>query len=138
MCYRDDGSMFGEVINGALHLRLGFGIERGSRFVEREDGRLANERARNRDPLALPAREEHASIADACVVPLRKVHDEFMSKGSLGGCFDFAPSCSVATTGDILSDRLVEQNNILADKSHLAAEVNGGQFTDVHAIDQNT
>ena len=39
----------------ALHQRLAFGIERRGRFIEQEKRRIAQDRARDRDALALAA-----------------------------------------------------------------------------------
>ena len=51
-----------------LHQPLGFGIERRGRLVEQDDRRVLDQRARDRDALALPARELQPVLADRRVV----------------------------------------------------------------------
>src|SRR3546814_14557889 len=49
-----------------LHQPLALGVERRGRFVEQQDRRITQQRARDRDPLALPDRksvEEGKSVS---------------------------------------------------------------------------
>ena len=56
-----------EVLDRALHLTLGFGIERRGGLVEQDDGRVLEQRARDGDALALAAGDLRAVLADlAC------------------------------------------------------------------------
>ena len=51
----------------ALDLLLGRGVDRRGRVVEDEDPRVGEQRARDRDPLALAAAERQPALADdAC------------------------------------------------------------------------
>ena len=47
-----------------LQLTLGRGVERAGRFVEDQDRRILEERAGDREPLALAARQRAAALAD--------------------------------------------------------------------------
>ncbi len=47
-----------------LHELLGFGVERRGRLVEDQDRRVAQQRAGDRQPLPLPARQALAALAD--------------------------------------------------------------------------
>ena len=51
----DRGPALAEFGDGDLHQLLRFGIERGGGLVEQDDGRVLDERARDRHPLALAA-----------------------------------------------------------------------------------
>ena len=53
-----------------LHLPLAFRIERGGGFVEKQDRRIAQHGAGDRDALALPAGKLQAAFADAGVIAL--------------------------------------------------------------------
>ena len=53
-------------------LRLGRRVDRGGRVVEDQDPRVDDERARDRDPLALAARERDPALADHRVVAVRQ------------------------------------------------------------------
>ena len=54
-----------------LHLPLGFGVERRGRLVEDQDRRVLEQRARDRQALALAAGQAHAVLADQGVEALR-------------------------------------------------------------------
>ena len=56
-----------------LDERLGVHVERRQRVVEHEHARAADDRAREREPLPLPARERQALLADPRVEPPRQV-----------------------------------------------------------------
>ena len=49
---------------------LGFGIERRGRLVEQDQRRILDQRARDRDALALAARKAQPALADQRVVAL--------------------------------------------------------------------
>ena len=59
-----------QLLQRILDEALGLGVERGGRFVEDQDRRILQQRARDRDALPLSAREQHAAIAHhACRGP---------------------------------------------------------------------
>ncbi len=74
----DGGAALAELGDRLLHVPLGFGIERGGRFIEQDDGRVLDQRARDGDALALAAGELGAVLADRRVVVAREGHDEVM------------------------------------------------------------
>ena len=49
------------LVDRVVHAVLGRRVERGRGLVEREDRRLLQQRARDREPLPLPARERRAA-----------------------------------------------------------------------------
>ena len=59
-------------------LRLGRRVDRRGRVVEDQDARVDDERARDRDALALAARERDPALADHGVVALRQPLDELV------------------------------------------------------------
>jgi hypothetical protein len=68
---RDDqgGPVLHQALEGFLHQALRLGVEGGRRLVEDQDGRVLQDRARDREPLALSARESDTEIADTRLVP---------------------------------------------------------------------
>ena len=58
--------------SASLMLLLGRGVDRGGRVVEDQHARVGEQRARDRDPLALAAGQRQAALADARVVALRQ------------------------------------------------------------------
>ena len=55
-----------------LDLLLGRGVDRRGRVVEDQDPRIGQDRARDRDPLALAAGQRQPALADERVVALRQ------------------------------------------------------------------
>src|SRR6185436_1679252 len=53
-----------------LYAPLGFIVERGRRLIEYQDGRVLEQRSRNRNALALAAGEQRAPIAHQCIETL--------------------------------------------------------------------
>ena len=68
---RDDGAALGEAVEGLLDEALALVIEGGSGFVEDEHGRIAQDRARDGEALALATGERDAALADGRLVALR-------------------------------------------------------------------
>ncbi len=52
-------------VEGGLDLALALGVEGRGGLVEEQDRRVLQDGARDRDALALAARERHAALADA-------------------------------------------------------------------------
>src|SRR3546814_5573566 len=55
---------------------------RRGRFVEQQDRRITQQRARDRDPLALPARQPRPAFTEEGIEPLRQCAQEI---GGIGG-----------------------------------------------------
>src|SRR5581483_8989922 len=72
---RDRGPPGREPVERLLHLALRLGVERARRLVEHEDRRIAQDRACDRDPLLLAAREAIAALADDRVEAVGEVCD---------------------------------------------------------------
>ena len=58
-------------------------VERARRLVEDQDARIGDQRAGDRDALALAAREAAAALADDRVVAFRQLQDEVVRAGEL-------------------------------------------------------
>ena len=52
------------LVERELDLALGGGVDRGGRVVEDQHARVGEQRARDREPLALAAGERQAALAD--------------------------------------------------------------------------
>jgi hypothetical protein len=55
---------------------LGLGVQRRCRLVEQQDRRVLQERAGDRNPLALSTGQAQAAITDDRIQPLRQIFDE--------------------------------------------------------------
>ena len=73
-----------QVLEGPLDDRLGLGVERRGGLVEDQDRRVLVEGARDRQALALSAREPHSRLADHRVVAVRQLEDELLGESRPG------------------------------------------------------
>ena len=80
-----------EPLDRLLHQPLRLGIERAGRFVEDEDRRIAKQGPGDGDPLALPAGEPGAPLAEQGVEPVGQLPDEGRRVGRLGRGLDLSP-----------------------------------------------
>ena len=101
---------------------LGFRIERGGRLVEQDDRRILDQRARDRDALALAAGKLQAVLADRRVVAGREVHDEIVRVGGLGGGNDLRVAGAELAERDVVANGAAEQMDDLADIGDGAAQ----------------
>ena len=72
----------------ALYRRLGARVDGGRGVVEDQDPRVRDQRSRDRDALALAARERHPALADDRVVAVGQPRDEVVRLGSPRGLLD--------------------------------------------------
>ena len=105
-----------------LHGQLAFRVERAGRLVEQQDRRIAQQRAGERDALALTAGERHAALAEPGGVALRHGPDEAVGLGRLGGAHDIGVAGVGAPVADVLGDRVVEQGNVLRHQGDARSE----------------
>ena len=72
---RDDqhGAPGHQPLERELHHALALGVERARRLVEQQDRAVGEDRARDREPLPLPAGQPHAALAEIAVVALRQL-----------------------------------------------------------------
>ena len=93
-------------------------VERGGRLVEDEDRRVLQDHPRNRDALALAARQLDAALAHMRVVAappamVLEVHDEVVGVGEAGRLLDLGVGRTGLTVGDVLPDRPVQERRVL-------------------------
>src|SRR6266849_4573229 len=70
-----------QILQRRLDKRLRFTIQRRGRFVQNQDGRVLQDRARDRDALALSTGEAYAAFAYDGLIFLRKPKDEIVRQG---------------------------------------------------------
>lgn len=80
----DDGAALHDLLHIVLDDALTLVIEHARRLIENQDAWIGGERARDRDPLTLPARKIGTAFLDEGVVALRHCGDELMSARELG------------------------------------------------------
>src|SRR5438093_951961 len=126
---------FGEPVERLLHEPLRLGVERARRLVEHEDWRIAQDRARDRDPLLLTAREAVATLADHGVVALGKLGDDVVDPRCVGGQLDLLVGGVRLREAQVLPHRRVEEICLLRDDADEIAQRLEAQIADVDAAD---
>src|SRR5262245_33911867 len=117
--YDQRGSAFTQMTHRVLDLALRFAVEGSGRLVEQDDRRVLDQRARDRDALALPARQLQPVLTDRRVVSSRKAHDEIVGIGGPGGRNDRLFGCAPPAERDVFANRRTEQMHVLADIADL-------------------
>src|SRR6266516_3438766 len=116
---------------------FGLRVERARRLVEDEDRRVAQDRARNRDPLFLAAGEPIAALADDGVVALGQSRDHVVDACGLGGHLDLPIGRLRLRKAQILSHRLVEEVRLLRDDADEVRKRLEAQIADVDTPDRD-
>src|SRR5262249_41964749 len=95
------------------------------------------ERARDRDALALAARQLDAAVAHHGGEALWKMMNELVATGRRRGCRDLVVGCVRPSVPDVLHDRAVKQRGILRHHRYAGAQTLLSHPGDVLAIDQD-
>jgi hypothetical protein len=126
-----------EVRSKALEdLRLDRRVDRARRVVQDQDARIPDERACERDPLALAARERVPAFTEDGVEAVRQVADEAVGSRDGGGAFDVV-SRGAGIESDVLGDGVGEQEAFLEHDRRGAAERGRIDVTDVDAAEED-
>jgi len=105
-----------------LHGGFALGVEVRRRLVEDQHARVRDDRARERDPLLLPARELRAALADRGVVAIGEARDEVVRERVLRGGFDLGlRRHGHRAVRDVVADRSGEQDRLLRHHRERAA-----------------
>ena len=105
-----------------LDLLFRFGIERGGRFVEKQNGRVLQQRARDGEALLLAAGEQAAFVADDGLVAVRLRHDEVVRESGLARRRRPPPWSRRAGRTGCFEDGVVKQKRLLRDETDLFAQ----------------
>ena len=102
---------------------LGERVDGGERIVEHDDARAGDERARERDALALAAGEVDAALADQRVVAVRQLVDERVDARRLARGEHVVPVGVVAAGGQVLAQRHREEHRPLRHERDVGAQL---------------
>ena len=127
-----------DLVQRALDLLLGRRVDGRRRVVEDEDPRVGEQRARDRDPLALAAAQRQPALADARVVAVGQRRDEVVRLRALGGRDDLLARGLVAPrVGDVLVHGRAEEERVVGDDGDLAAQRARVDVAHVDAVDEH-
>ena len=125
--------------NGLLNLVLGGAVDGAGRVIQDQDAGIGQQRARNRQALALASGERDATFADDRVVAIRKTGDEIMGLGITRGLLDRLAIGSLAEAeSDVLGDAARKEKDILLDGRDLRAQPVQAPVAHVDSVDQDT
>ena len=111
-----------ELAKALLNESLTFRVKIASGFVENQQFRIRQDGAGDRQSLPLAAAQSHATLADQRLHSVGHAVDELRGIGGFGGRMDFLGGRIPPCVGDVLSDRAVEQKDILLDDSQQRAK----------------
>src|SRR5439155_11565979 len=136
---RDDESSSAkhQVGERLLHEHLGLRIQFGGGFVQNENGRILQNRARNGDALPLAAAQARAAFANHGVIALRQLDDEIVRQRGLRGGNDFFLGNIGQAVADVVANGVVKQDVLLRHHGDLPAQRAQLGFADVAAIHAN-
>ena len=110
-------------------------VDGGERIVEHDDARPRDERARERDALALPAGQVDAALADQRVVAVRQVVGERVDAGGLARREHLVPVGVLAAGGEVLAQRHREEHRPLRHERDGGAKLGDRHVARVDAAD---
>ncbi len=131
------GPAFHQVLQRILNLDLRLRVEGGGRLVEDQDRGVLEDGAGDRDPLAFAAGELRPLLADQRVVAHRQAHDEIVGVRGLRGGGDLLLRLHDVAVGDVVPDRVVEEDRLLGHDRDLSPERLDGDVADVTAVDRD-
>src|SRR5205085_141509 len=112
-------------------------VDGGRGVVENEDGWICDDRARDRDPLTLPAGEREAALAEDGVVLLGQLRDELRGAGEPGGLLDRGVVRVREGEADVLAHRVREEERLLEHERDRTPDVGQPQLPNVVAVEQD-
>src|SRR4051812_14424613 len=133
---RDDegGAPLHDLLERELELALGRGVERARRLVEDQHRRVLEQRAGDREALALAAGERAPALADRGIEAVGLAVDEFERLGALERLDHLLVGGIRAADLEVLADRAREQHRLLEHDADVAAERCQADVADVVAV----
>src|SRR4051812_15597898 len=133
----DRGAAGQQAPQAVLDPALGVHVDVRGGLVQDQDPRVGDERAGERDELALPGRELHAALADRRVVALGEARDELVRPNRVRRRRDVLGRRVGAPERDVLADRAAEQERLLRHDAHLRAQRGGSHVAQVVPVDED-
>ena len=111
-------AVFHQAVEGLLDHPFILCVEGRCRFIEDEDGRILENRARDAYALALSPREAASAVADLGLVAILCRHDEIVGVGDLCGGDDLFQCRVRGSEGYIVEESVVEEYGLLVYVPH--------------------
>jgi len=78
------------------------------RFIQHENRRVQQNRARDSNSLSLSARQRQTALADDRFISVREAMNEFVDTRGPGCSAGFKPGCGRATEADVIRDSRIQ------------------------------
>ena len=137
MGHQQQGLAGQDLAEALLEPALGAVVHGAGRLVEHQDRRLEQQRAGDRDRLALAAREALAALADVQVEAERMARDEVLDAGDLRRAQHRLIVGERRAERDVVAHRAMEQEHVLQHAADVAAQVGGIDLAQIGAVDQH-
>src|SRR5206468_8669591 len=111
-----------QLVQAGEDLVGGFRIETRGRLVQDQDRGTADERAGDREALALAAGQVRGAFAELGVVAVRHGFDELVCVRLDRGGYDLVPRGAGAPVSDVVRDAPAEQDRVLEHDTDLTAQ----------------
>src|ERR1700690_170242 len=133
----DRGSALHDFTQMIEDLVLGMSVYAGKRIVKNQNARVADDSPRNRCTLLLAAGQSNPAFADQGPILLGKSLDVLGNVGCLRRGADLFVRRAFLSEGNILTNRVAEQESLLRHKTEIAAQHCDRIFADGNAIDEH-
>ena len=133
--YDDHRPPLGDPADVFVDDRLAVRIESAGGFVKDQDLGVENEGSRDRESLALAARQVRRPLVDVRLVTAGKPVDEFLGAGEPSHPDQLIEGRMGLCGGDVLADRAAEQKVLLQHDAEAAPEVAHVVFAHVDPVD---
>ena len=131
----EGGAVLHHLGQRGLHLGLGERIEGAGRLVEDEDRRILEQRARDRQALALAAGEHPSALARDGLEAFRVAVDDLDDLRALAGAAHLLLGRIRLADAQVLGHRAIEQQHFLEHDADVAAQSRQREPADIHAVD---
>src|ERR1700758_3622635 len=109
----NDSAAFGDPQQIGIDDRLAFGVERARRLIEDQDARITDQRAGDRQSLALTAGQIGGALLDSSFIAARQMFNELLGAGQTRSVDNFLKGRVRLCCSDRLADRAAEEEVIL-------------------------
>jgi hypothetical protein len=137
VCDDEQRALVGHLVDRGAERALVARVKVRGRLVEQQQRRAGEQRARDRDALALTARHHVPVLADLGVQPLGQPPDELAEVGQLDRSLDRGVVGVGRGVGDVVAKRAVQHRRVLLDEADAGSTLVARERGDVAAGEQD-
>ena len=122
-------------VQRGLHHALALGVQGAGGFVQQQQRRVFQQRARNRNALALAAGQAHTALAQKGGIALGQCLQKIVCKGLARSSKHLGIAGTGAAIADVFQRAGRKNHRVLRHGADVAAQFGEGQLAQVHAIE---